>query len=169
MASVGSIIGGGLRVVRDRPGSVAIWGLTYIVGYIVIAVLMALIFAGSIGFGRMSEPGQMPAFSGGFLLGMLFYLLAYVLLLSVLMNAVFRSVLRPEERSFASLRIGSDEWRMFGLVIIVVIAAIILTFIAGLLLGLVMSLMTVIAGDNVMLGTAFRVVLILAFYAFLSG
>jgi hypothetical protein len=99
----------------------------------------------------------------GLILGVILIYLAYFLLTVVIMNAVFRSVLRPDERSFASLRLGGDEWRMFGLVIIVLIATIILSFIVQLLMMMVGALLVAIAGDNMMLAGAFGFVLFIAY------
>lgn len=156
MANIGAILGGAFGVIRQRPGAVAVWGLTYVVGLILIFLLVGIaVAAGSVGMGG----GAPPEFSGSMIGGVLLFLLAYLLLTVVLMNAVFRSVLRPHERSVASLRLGMDEFRMLGLQIIVWIAWIVLGFIMQLLMGLLMSLLIAATANAPQIGGALLVVL----------
>ncbi|MES2442739.1 MAG: hypothetical protein V4574_07895 [Pseudomonadota bacterium] len=144
MASIGSIVGGAVGVVRDRPGAVAAWGVTYLVGSIAL-VLLIVGLAFALGFGAPTGGyGSAPQFSGGIILEILLFYVGYFLLLVILMNAVFRTILRPEERSFFSLRLGMDEWRMLGLLILVAICSIILMIVVQLLmmlLGFIIALL----------------------------
>jgi hypothetical protein len=163
MASVGSIVGGAFAVVRDRPGAVAMWGVAYVVGVFAIVLLCGLMVMGMMPSREMigGDPGQM--FGTVILMALIFYA-AYFFLLAVLMNAVFRSVLRPEERSFASLRVGMDELRMFGLVLLVAIASFILSFLGQLLLALIGSVLTLALGGGA-IAVLVNVVLFLAYVA----
>ena len=161
MASVGSIVGGAFALFRDRPGAVALWALTYIVGTIIISFVFAgsmMMSMGSMDPATMSNPAS--AISGMFGSLMLFYLALFFLMV-ILMNAVFRSILRPEERSVGSIRIGMDEVRMFGLFVVFFIAMFVLFLIVGFIFGMLGAALGFAAGGNgagpveIILGLAF--------------
>ena len=162
MASVGSIVGGAFALVRDRPGSVVAWGVTYILGNLAIIFIAGLLAAGSMGFGAT---GDLPSLSGGFLVTMLLVYLGYFLLFAVLLNAVFRAVLRPDDRGFFSLRLGMDEFRMLGLLLLVLIASFVIMFIVQLLMTMVLSFLMLALGGGVMGGVVTVVVSLLYFGA----
>ncbi|WP_204270332.1 hypothetical protein, partial [Klebsiella aerogenes] len=65
---------------------------------------------------------------------MLLLYLCLLLLVVVLMNAVFRAMLRPQEGGFAFMRLGMDEFRMLGLVVLVCIGVFAAVLIGELLL-----------------------------------
>lgn len=161
MANIGSIVGGAFNIIKERPGAVVAWALTYIFGMIALFLLVGLLFAGA----AAASGGGPPEFSGGMILGILLFYLGYFLLLIILMNAVFRTVLRPDERSLASLRLGMDEFRMLGLQIIVLIASMVLAFILQLVLGLVVGIVMAATRDSPQIGFAFSMVLTLAYVA----
>lgn len=125
MATVGSIVGGAFGLVRERPGSVAIWGLAYLVGSLVIFGAMALLTGGAVTMMGPVEPDQMPQFGAGIILAGLFTYFLYLLLSIVLINAVYRAILRPNDSALASMRLGGDEFRMLGLTILFAIGMIV--------------------------------------------
>lgn len=164
MANIGAILGGAFGVIRHRPGAVAAWAVTYIVGMIALFALIGLCFAS---FDARAGGGP-PEFSGFLIVVVLIFLFGYVLLTVVLMNAVFRAVLRPQEHSYASLRLGMDEWRMVGLQIIVWIAWIVLGFIMQLVLGMLTQLLIAAAGGIPQVAGALTIALGLAYVAALT-
>lgn len=148
MASVGSIVGGAFALFRDRPGAVALWALTYIVGTILISLVFAGVMMASMSGmdpASMSDPASM--MRGMFGSVILVYLCIFFLMI-ILMNAVFRSILRPEERSFGSIRIGMDEVRMFGLFIVFFIAMVVLWLVVMLIFSLLAAALGMAAGAN---------------------
>lgn len=160
MTNIGAIVGGAFRVIRERPGAVAVWGLVYLIGLVVLSLLVGLV-AGTLG---MSDPGGGYAQrGGGFYLAILLFYLGWFLLAAVLMNAVFRTILRPEERRFFSLRLGMDEWRMFGLILLVVICSIVIGVLVQLLLMLLALVVRMAAGDNDLVAGIGGIILLLAY------
>lgn len=127
MATVGSILEGAFGLIRRRPGAVAIWGLTYLIGSMAIGLLMVPLMGG---LGMPVDPTQPPSVSGGFFGGMLLIYFLYLLLSIVLINAVYRAILRPRDTGFASMRVGGDEFRMLGLTLLFFVGMLILYFIS---------------------------------------
>lgn len=167
MASVGSIIGGGFRVVRDRPGAVVVWGVTYAVGLALLCVLLLLLMGGTVGMSALRDPSTIGSAIGGMLLGILVFYLGLFLLAAVVMNAVFRTVLRRDEWSGASLRLGGDEWRVFGLQIIILIASLVVSLVAGLLISLISVALMGLSGQNMFVGIVIQLIYT-AFWIWLS-
>lgn len=131
MANIGTILGGALGIFTNRLGSVAVWAATYFVASLVIGFAMIFLMTGTLGL--TPDPTLAPpAFGGGALLAMLVSYVAFLLLGMVIMNAVFRAVLLPEERSFASMRLGRDEFRALGLLILYLVGMFVITLIGEL-------------------------------------
>lgn len=148
MKTIAAIIGGALALVRDRPGSILIWGLAYIVAWILFYIAL---FIGLFAFGAPDTFVARPA--GGSAFGAMFGLFAAVYLFmffitSLMMCTVFRAVLRPHEPSFFSLRLGMDEVRLTGLFLIVLVATIVLWFVAILLLTFLQSAILLASAGN---------------------
>lgn len=162
MASVGSILGGAFRLLRERPGAIVVWAVTYCIGSLIISGVISLLM-----FGTMT-PSAPAAMQGNVWLGpvfsvvMLLYLVL-LLLFVVLMNAVFRSMLRPDEGGFFFMRLGMDEFRMLGLLLLIYIASCIVMVIGWLLLFLVMMILSFALGSGVVAGVV-SFVLFLAFF-----
>jgi hypothetical protein len=148
MASVGSILGGAFGLLRERPVSVVIWAVTYSVASLLLSFAMSLAMFGALmpDPQTMMQPGA--AFGAAFGIVLLLYV-ALLFLAVVLMNAVFRSMLRPEDGGVAFMRIGMDELRMFGLVILVFIGAFVAILIGELLLLLVVTVIGFALGQSV--------------------
>lgn len=151
MASVGSILGGAFGLLRERPVSVIIWALTYSVGSIILSLGLTFAMFGAL----MPDPQN--AMQAGSMFGSMFglMLLVYLAILflgAVVMTAVFRAMLRPEEGGFAFMRLGMDELRMFGLIILVIIAGFIAILIGELLLFLLIMIVSVVLGQGMITG-----------------
>jgi hypothetical protein len=138
MVTVGTIVSGGLRLVRERPFSVAIWGLIYMAGVIAGFILvLGPLFAMQAGMIRGGEaaPSNPLAMMGVVYLfdfGILF-------LLMVLMAAGLRAVLRPEDSGFAFIRLGMDELRLFALMLIFLVGFILLSIVFAIVFAIVLG------------------------------
>lgn len=135
MLTAGTIINGGLRLVRERPVSVAIWGLVYLGATIVGGLLLVLPLL------RMRmEPMQGGQFVPPDPMAMMgsIYLFDFgiLVLLVVLVAAGLRAVLRPEDGGFAFIRLGMDEVRLVGLALLFFIAMIAIAVVFGILLAI---------------------------------
>lgn len=113
----------GFGIIRREPLTVAGWGLASV-------VLGAVFMVGFTSLGLqnivMPVPGANPSappsvsmatmapFLSLGLMGLVVGLISY----SVGICAVYRAILRPEEKGWARLRLGADEFRMMGLMLI---------------------------------------------------
>lgn len=131
MASVGSIVGGGFRLIANRPVSVLVWAVVNVAVSVASGLLMASTMTGMLGAGAGAAPDPQAVL--GMMGPMLLFYLLMIFLNVVLMSAAYRAVLRPEEGGFASLRLGGDELRLFGLFLIVLVGGLIAYFILVLL------------------------------------
>ena len=138
MLSVGSVVGGAFRLIREHPLAVAVWGLAYLAA----AVLGTLAISSSLDMQAAADAGDvdavMAAFGSGLGLIVLMQLFVYVLMV-VMFTAAMRAVLRPFEGGPAFIRFGMDEVRIIALTIIFVVAfyaaLIAIILIVGILFG----------------------------------
>jgi hypothetical protein len=115
----------GLRVAKRAPGTVAIWAGVYCLG-LFLAILLAFLCVGAPLFSLVAKPASTP-FSdalaeqmfAGVGLGILIVIPVLSLMSAMLAAAIFRSVLKPDERGFAYLKLGGDEFRLLGAMILV--------------------------------------------------
>lgn len=145
MLTIGSIIEGAFGVLGKRPVSVVVWGLLQLLLAIAVIAAMQPFFAEFANLppqGREPDPqvlanimGAMAPIQG---LGLLSLVIGIVL-----WTAALRSVVRPDESSFAYLRIGMDELRMVGVTLIVGII-----FYVALVIGVVALVAACLAIDN---------------------
>ncbi|HET9640636.1 MAG TPA: hypothetical protein VFP12_15665 [Allosphingosinicella sp.] len=138
--TVGSIISGGFRLIREHPGAVAVWALLYLVVTVGMTFIMRPVFGGALDGGRPAA-ADLSAMMGVILLFQLFSMLLLVALLA----ASQRAVLDPERQGFAFLRFGLDELRLIGLTIVFAIV-----FYVGMIVAII--LMTLVTGLAVVAG-----------------
>jgi hypothetical protein len=151
MANIDTILSDTFGIFTRRPGSVAIWAATYLGASLVMGFAMVFAMTGTIGL--MPDPMAASAgFGGGAMLVMAVSYIAFLLLCMVLMNAVFRTVLMPEERGFASMRLGWDEFRALGLLFLYLIGFMILMFIGQLVVLLLTALIGFVLGSPIVAG-----------------
>jgi len=147
MVTVGSIVNGGFRLLRERPLSVLIWGAIYMALTVASSlVLMQPIMAAQAG---AAVPGAMPS-PAMFALLIPFYL-GIILLSVVLYAAALRAALRPEEGGFASIRLGLDELRLVGLILLLImisLATLIVGMIAATIAALIFAVIAQAAGSG---------------------
>lgn len=130
----------GFRIVREKPLSLLGWSLAY---FVLIAALLGAIF-GILGpdfiaaLEADSEKATTPQEAMALLsrMGMLMLTVVPIALIgsAVLSTAVFRAVIRPDERGFAYMRLGGDEFRQLAVLFVLVI--VIFAIIAGLGIGI---------------------------------
>ena len=146
MLNVGMVISGGFRLLRERLGSVLVWGAIYSLVAYAIGYFMMTAMAPMQAMGPRPNPGQAFAAMGSFF-GM-FLLLEIVIfcVYTVLLTAAQRAVLRPEESALASIRFGGDELRMIGLAIFIGFLFLIGYIVASVILGIVFVSVGLAAG-----------------------
>jgi hypothetical protein len=129
--NVGSILQGAFSLFRERPGAVAVWGLIYLA----TDVLLALATSALVGADAYRGSGS-PIVIWAALGRLMLLNLVLLMVVMVLYTAIQRAVLRPDERGFASLRLGMDEVRAFLLVVFYLV----LFYIGIIFVGVVMAL-----------------------------
>jgi hypothetical protein len=130
-------------VIRQRPASVLVWAAIYavigLVSVLLIFPMMQPIFQKLMTMDPES-PQSMAALqaSMGGVQGLSWLLsFASYFLSAVLLCGAFRILLRPDEPGFASLRVGWDELRIFGIIVVLAFGA---PFAVGLFALIVMLL-----------------------------
>lgn len=132
----------GFRIARERPRVLLVWAVLNFLVSIVMAVLLVGVFGETlVELEAMSQQGaDDPAQAMAMMeqLGPLYALMipAGLLLIAVTSAAVYRIVLRPQDDRFAYLRLGSDELRLVGLMLVYLVLAIGFTFVVTLVAGL---------------------------------
>lgn len=136
MLSVGMIIGGAFRLIRERPLSVLVWGVIYSLGAFAIGYFIFVSTVPMDALGASPDPNRAMAAMASAFGTLMLSELVYFILYMILLTAAQRAVLRPEESGFASIRFGGDELRMVGLGIFIGFLFLIAYFIAAAILGI---------------------------------
>lgn len=132
---------GAFGLFREHLSAVAIWAGVYLAGNIAILLVTMPILRGAMSPETMADPAQMMA---SMLPVYLFNMLMAVVGV-VLYTAAMRAVLRPQAGGLAFMRLGMDELRMIGLLI--------LFGIIGFVVGLVLTLVLGVLGMGVAVGS----------------
>jgi hypothetical protein len=152
--SVGSIIGGGARLIRTQPRVVAIWGALYavvaIAGTLVMRPFIATIMAMSRQTAANAAMGikTAPVFPGAAFGNVVMLELLFGLLIIVAFAAVVRAVARPTGDRFAYLRVGMDELRLLGLGILLILLVLLVELVALVIFGILMGISMAIIGKT---------------------
>ncbi|MGZ6010784.1 MAG: hypothetical protein ACXWK0_03030 [Caulobacteraceae bacterium] len=159
----------GIRFVRERPRTVAVWAgvqivISLVLGAIVVATLgPSLTQLQSFSRGQTTDPAQALA-----LFSRVLPMYAIILPLSLLINAVVyaavaRAVLRPDDEGMGYIRLGADEVRQILLILLWVVVAI-GAEIAGLVVVLIPTvILTLISKPLAATGVLFGLAVIAAF------
>ncbi len=150
--SVGDVAFAGFRLLRERPKAFAIW----LAVYFGLAIIGSIFFISAFGpaftnMQAMQTAGALPpaqVFANfGRVMGPMYGILAIVVLLiyPVIFAAMSRAVLRPQDDRFAYLRVGADEMRQLGLMLLYILVMIGAELGAGLVAGLVIVVLTLVA------------------------
>jgi hypothetical protein len=160
---IGTIVGGGFRLMRQRPAAVAVWGLVYLLTVVATTFLTRSLFTGMAGGAAVSPLGSAGAEFGKLLL----FELAVLVVMTVLLAAVQRAVLQPERSAFAYLRLGMDEVRLFALAIILLVLFYILMLVTVIVLAAIVGLIAAASGVGalgpVMLATVVGMIALVLF------
>jgi len=115
----------GFRLTRERPRVVAAWAALYALMSLVSAVLMVTTIGPASATLGATAQGVIPsdpaeaARQSRILAPMLMIMLPLVLVFwSVLTSAIYRAILQPEQGGFGRIRLGADEIRMMGLIVV---------------------------------------------------
>lgn len=159
--SIGTAIGDAFALVRRRPLSTFVWGLLTVAPTFLVLGLMLPVMADVLAETGATGPSdamiaRMMQFQLVSMVGNLWQLLA----MAVVYTAVFRAVLRPQESSAFSLRIGMDELRVavVGLAIGVGVYAALL---AAMMIGAAIGFAAWTAGGQTALITAVGVMVLI--------
>lgn len=151
--SVGSAIGAGFQLIGRRPISVLVWGLLRVGFVVALLAIYAPVLLGLVAeisskahSGAEPSPADVRQFmSHMFLVQGVAYIAQFVGLFvsSIILCAVARSIVHPERKAFASLRVGAPELFVVilsfgaGFVLVLAIMIFVIPFAAiGIFLGL---------------------------------
>jgi hypothetical protein len=111
----GDIIAGSFGFVRDHLKSVVAWSAIFLI--VTIAIPLAILFfAGpQFGFEQVRTGAISPV---QFILAFIAVFVVLTVLITAIQAAIFRAALYPERREITYLRLGGDELRLFGLMLI---------------------------------------------------
>lgn len=155
MLSVGTIIGGGLRLIREHPAAVAVWGLVYFLATVLFGLAMRPV---AMQAAANDDPAAAMNAMQSMMGQLLLIYLGYTIIVLMLWTATQRAALRPEQSGFFFLRLGMDELRMFALAIILFVMMYAGIFVLSILLGLMMAVAMMSAS-----GGAFAAVMVAYF------
>ena len=151
MVTVGSIIGGTFRFVRANPVVIAIWsGVMVFAG--LISILSALLIYTAQLASLESGAAVVPSFPT-----FVPMILVMLVIFTVLWAAVFRAVIFPVESRFAYMRLGMDELRLLGTILIVYVGGYLIFVILGMIGVVLLSLLAAAIGGKVG-GTAVAII-----------
>jgi hypothetical protein len=139
----------GFRIVRERPKAVAVWAAVQLVTSLILAA--ALVVMAGRAFMRLQAIGDAAKMGAGEFAAIFqqlapFYGLALIFLMAfnaVLYGAMNRAVMRPADDRFGYFRLGADELRQFGVLLLssavivgVYVAAGVIAILAAAIVGL---------------------------------
>jgi hypothetical protein len=153
--SIGSAVGAGFSLIGRRPVSVISWGF-FLYFSILILFAIGFLIVGIPVIGKLSELGQNPDPSQvsqvvlQFLImiwpALLFVVIGGWVLGAMVQGAVYRSILTPDDRGFASLRLGRREFALMLLSLVLIPIVLIVYLVSAIIVGLVAFLASRIQG-----------------------
>lgn len=134
--TVGSLLNGGFRLIRERPGAMLIWTLVQLIvavatSFVTTWIVQASFYAALSGEDVQSL--QLTAALQFILLG-----LGGLVFSTILYAAVQRAILRPDEGGPGWLRLGMDEVRLFLLLLLCLFIFLLALLAVGLFLGAIL-------------------------------
>ncbi len=134
--TVGSLLNGGFRLIRERPGAMLIWTLVQLIvavatSFVTTWIVQASFYAALSGEDVQSL--QLTAALQFILLG-----LGGLVVSTILYAAVQRAILRPDEGGPGWLRLGMDEVRLFLLLLLCLFIFLLALLAVGLFLGAIL-------------------------------
>lgn len=161
LLSAGGILKGAFGLFRDHPRAVAAWCLVETAASALAMIAMRPVnrLLAEPANANLAQPA-IPAVAAALVLSQLVGFLVY----TIVLVAAMRAVLRPREDSFAFLRFGGDELRLFGLGILWVVLLYLATAIGVALFAIIAAFATRatgIASFMIVVGIGLLVVLAL--------
>lgn len=167
----------GFRIARAQPKAMLIWALASLVISVVASLGTVLFFGDTLGemmaASRTPEtdPAQALAMMGRMALFYLFLVPFLVLIFSIFTAAVYRAVLKPDDKRFGYLRLGSDEGRQAVVMVVLgllsFVVAFIVMFVLIMIIGLIGAASGLSGGDGSP-GIAFFLGIIVAYLAMIA-
>lgn len=160
--TVGSIIEGAFRLLKERPGAFLIWTLVYLAIAIGTSFAMAAIFDGQIE--AAGAGASEPSLAWSLLRQIVLLNIVTLMVVMVVYTATLRAVLRPHEGGPAALRLGMDEVRLFLLALLYIV----LFYVALFVMGIIFAIMAggIVGRDNMASGLLLFVAVVAIFCAF---
>jgi hypothetical protein len=135
--TIGSLLNGGFRLIRERPGAMLIWTIIQLAVAIATSfATMAILQAGVDATlnGESAQSVQLNAALQSLLVG-----LVGLAISTILYAAVQRAILRPDEGGPGWLRLGMDEVRLFLLLLLCLLVFLVSALVVGLFLSAVLA------------------------------
>jgi hypothetical protein len=150
----------GFRIIRREPLTIAAWaGVQFLFGVGFLFLMMPVmreILTDSPKPGTPLPPSFWPTFLGGYG-GMIIAELVYA---AVLACAVYRCVLRPDDKGLARLKLGGDELRMIGLLLLQGLLFLAAWFVV-VVIGTVLAIVIAAAAGPTQAGVAAGVIIVI--------
>lgn len=147
----------GFRVVWERPLAVVFWSALQVAVSLGATLFVTLsagpAFSQAMEAGMQFNPDPTQALARLAAVGptYLVLLLAFLVFYAVLYAAMNRAVLRPDQASFGYLRLASDELRQLGLLALMAVLAILVTFGIVLVASVLLELLSLLVGATAIL------------------
>jgi hypothetical protein len=140
--TIGSLLRAGFGLIRAQPVVIAIWTALYLAaGLIGLALMLPAMTAMTTATPTLDVAGVQSAMAWMWLFDVLLFVV-----ITVIFAAIFRAVFWPEQRGFAYLRLGIDEFLLIVLMLLFFVVAFVATLVAVLLGGIVVGLIAATAG-----------------------
>lgn len=132
----------GFRIIRDRPGLILAWTGFYLLSLLAMIIVLLVPNFGSLAAveatGVQRDFGELAARFG---VSIYIAFPLAVIMPIMLVTAIYRTVLNPEDKGFAHLKISADELRMFLVSLLVI-------FIFAMASGIYGALVVVVANNS---------------------
>lgn len=135
--TISSLLEGGFRLIRERPGAMLIWMVIQLVAAVATSFGTAAILQGGVDAtlgGDSAQSVQLTAALQYLLLG-----LAGLVVSTILYAAVQRAILRPDEGGPGWLKLGMDEVRLFLILLLFLFIFLVSALVVGLFLVRVLA------------------------------
>jgi hypothetical protein len=156
--TIGSLMEGGFRLIKERPGAMLIWTILQLAATIGASFWMVWIFQST--DEALMNGASVQSVQTSMTLQALLVTLAGLVVSTILYAAVQRAIIRPDEGGPGWLRLGMDEVRLFLLLLLYLIIFIVGLVIVTFLLGVFMA-----GGGRQAAWTVAIVLLVLGFIA----
>ena len=167
--SIGSAVGAGFSLIGRRPLSVIGWGF-FLYFSLVILFAIGVLIVGVAVLGKLtalsgsSDPNAISQAILQFLMALwpalLFVAIGGLILGAMVQGAVYRSILMPDQRSWASLRLGGREFALILLSLLMIPIVLIVYLFSAIVVGAVAYLASRLEGT---IGTLLIVVFCIAY------